>query len=231
LVVLSTFFLNLVSLETYCGVERAKELPLIRVRKLVRVPHGYPPGSELQRLDLGEPRKPVILCVARIARMKGQNVLLTAFSTLATRFPEWTVKLVGSVEDSLFMKELVELATRYSLQDRIVFTKYVNKHDLLLEYSQASVFCLPSVSTESWGAVKCEATVNGLPVVTTDVPCARDAIEAGWLVARAGDAEDLAAKLEILMRDEGERLRVSNVAQSRERSWEDTIMIYLNAKG
>ncbi|HKN06159.1 MAG TPA: glycosyltransferase family 4 protein [Thermoplasmata archaeon] len=226
---LSTFVLDIVSFETYCAIEKANQLPLIRTRKLVRVPVGSPEDPLLQSTYENQLRRPIILLVSRVARMKGLDVLLNAFSRLAGRYPDWSVRLVGPVDEPIFKKELLEIVTENSLEQRVVFIGALDGPELYREYSHASVFCLPSVRTESWGRVKCEATANGLPVVTTDVPCARDAIEAGWLVARAGDAEELAVRLEELMKDERERVRVSSVAQSRQRFFRELVEIYLFA--
>lgn len=227
LVVLSTFVLDLVSVETSCAVDKARNLPLIRGDKVVRVPLGFPQNNIVQQRYDGSTRAPVILCVGRIARMKGQDVLLRAFSILAPRFPQWSVSLVGPVDDVRFMEELLEYVNRSSLRDRVAFRGFVDESELDQEYSRASIFCLPSVQLETAGQVKYEATARGAPVVTTDVPCGRDAAAMGWLVARAGDPADLASKLEELMRDEGTRRRASELAQSRQQSYVDLVRSYL----
>jgi glycosyltransferase involved in cell wall biosynthesis len=231
LLVLSTLLLDLVSLETSCGVERARRLSGIQSRKLIRVPLGFPQGRIDRTTYQGSSRDPVILCVARIARMKGQDVLLRAFSLLAAQFPAWSIRLIGPTEDPQYKDELNNFASRQGLTERISFLGFVEEAEMDREYSHASVFCLPSVHSENAGNVKYEATACGLPVVTTDVPCAQDATEMGWIVARAGDSADLALKLERLMRDENERLRVSKMAQLKQCSYLDLVKIYLSATG
>lgn len=226
---LSSRVLDLVSVETFCGVERAQRLSGILARKIVRIPIGFPHGLIDPRRQEDSGREPVILCVARIARMKGQDVLLKAFARIASRHPTWSIRLVGPIDDPTFHRELLEFLARESLETRVSFLGFVEESEVDREYYRASVFCLPSVHSESAGQVKYEATAWGLPVVTTDVPCGRDAVEMGWLVARAGDPIDLASKLDELMRDEATRRRVSELARSRQQSYLDVARNYLAA--
>ena len=195
------------------------------------MPLAYPQGTVDRATYGSHPRSPVVLCVGRVARMKGQDILLRAFQSLAARYPEWSVRLVGPVDDPEFQEELRATAIQLGLSERFVLTGFQDPAALASEFSRASVFCLPSVHSESAGQVKYEATALGLPVVTTDVPCGRDAREMGWLVARAGDPEELAASLERLMRDEGERARVAARSQSGLKSYLDLARTYRTVMG
>lgn len=229
MVAVSSHLLDLVSVETSCGVERAKKIPGIARERVVRVPIGYPKGY-IEQKTYGEiAREPVILCVARIARMKGQDVLLKAFSLLAGKYPDWSVRLVGPEDDRLFKKELVEYVNTHGLRHKVFFLGSVEERMIDAEYTRASVFCLPSVHSESAGQVKYEATACGVPVVTTDVPCGPEAIAMGWRVARAGDPAALAKQLDLLMDDELKRREVSERAQSLQRSYDDVAREYLRS--
>ena len=224
---LSSRVLDLVSVETSCGVEKVQSLPGTIARKIVRIPIGFPQGLIKARRYEDSAREPVILCVARIARMKGQDVLLRAFATLAPRYPTWSVRLVGPIEDTVFHKELLDFLVRESLERRVSFLGFVEEDEVDREYHRASIFCLPSVHSESAGQVKFEATACGLPVVTTDVPCGRDAVKMGWLVARAGDSSSLATQLEVLMHDEEARRATVERAQSLQVSYNDVASSYI----
>ncbi len=226
---LSSRFLDLISVETSCGVERAQTVPGIAGWKVVRVPIGFPQGLVNSKTYEEVARDPVILCVARIARMKGQDILLKSFATLASRHPTWSVRLVGPIEDPGFHEELLEFIAHESLQGRVSFLGFLGESDVDREYYHASIFCLPSVRSESAGQVKYEATTFGLPVVTTDVPCGRDAVEMGLFVARAGDPIDLASKLDELMLDEATRRRAAEMAQKRQQSYLDVARSILAA--
>jgi glycosyltransferase involved in cell wall biosynthesis len=64
---------------------------------------------------------------------------------------------------------------------------------------------------EGLGLVAVEAMGCGCAVVATDLPAVRDTVQHGktGLVARAADAEDLAAKIETLLDDDALRLRLA----------------------
>ncbi|MCI4343417.1 MAG: glycosyltransferase family 4 protein [Thermoplasmata archaeon] len=229
LLVASTHVLDLVSIETSCGVGRAQALPLLRRERLKRIPLGFPQGT-MERVPYEHgPRGPVILCVARIARMKGQAILLQAFEQLAAQFPEWSVRLVGPVDDPAYRDELLAFAAEHGLANRVVIAGFLDQAEVDREFTRASVFCLPSIHSETAGQVKYEATGFGIPVVTTDVPCGPDAIEMGWWVAPAGDASDLARQLRGLLGDASERQRVAHGAQSKLRSYRELAEAYLLA--
>jgi glycosyltransferase involved in cell wall biosynthesis len=160
--------------------------------------------------------------------MKGQDVLLRAFSILTVKHPQWSVRLVGPEEDRTFKKELLSYVECHDLKGKVSFLGSLEERMIDEEYARATIFCLPSVSFENAGQVKYEATASGLPVVTTDVPCRRDSLDAGWVVVPAGDAESLARQLDILMSDEASRLVKVEHAQSHLNSYESIALLYIS---
>ncbi len=223
----SSRIMNLVSIETSCGVSRAQNLPLVRRARIRHIPIGYPQGLiELKRYEDG-PRWPIILCVARITRTKGQNILLAAFAEIAKRHPDWKLRFAGPVEDNAFMSELKAQAHKSSLEARVSFLGPISEADLDREYHRASIFCLPSLQ-ENAGNVRFEAVASGLPVIATDVPCASDATELGWFVVRAGDQGDLSTVLEELMKSPATRAQGSTRAQARLISYTDVAQSYIS---
>lgn len=229
--VVSTHVFDVVSIETYCGVEKARRLPMIKRERLARIPVGFPRGLMAEHNFDDQRRGPTILCVARIDRMKGQDVLLRAFASLVKTYPSWSVHLVGPLCDSDFKKELEDYVIAEGLSGRVAYLGFLDDSKLEEEFASASILCLPSVRSENAGQVKYEAAASGLPVVTTDVPCRKDAEEMGCLVAVAGSATDLAEKLGMLMRDEAERARISKGMRNRLISYLDVARTYLAAIG
>ena len=227
LISVSTHVLDLTSVETSCALERIRRIPGVDKRKVVRVPIGSPQGFIERRAYDDVARDPVILCVARIARMKGQDVLLRAFSILAARYPQWSIRLVGPETNPTFKQELVDYVTSQGLEGRVAFIGFAEERVVDEEYARAAIFCLPSVHSENAGQVKYEATASGLPVVTTDVPCGRDAVDMGWQVAPAGNSPALAAALEALIRDRDARRALVKRAQSLQMSYEDVAKLYI----
>ena len=225
LLILSSHVFDRVSLETYCGIKKAKAIPFIKARILERVPVGFP-----QNINFNFPedtnRKNRILCVARITQMKGQIILLKSFLNLFQKYPEWELRFIGPVEDSDYKRQLDSLIHENHVENRVLFTNFVEENILLNELRWASIFCLPSVFGESAGNVKYEAIVAGLPVLSTDVPCREDDEELGLLVSKAGDVNDLTKNLEILIRDPQMRRNIAEGSRKKIVSYRDLAILY-----
>lgn len=228
ILILSSYTFDKISFETHCGFERAKVLPLINRSNLSVVPLGYPASILDDRSDFKKLRKKKILCVARISPYKGQEMLLKAFSSLHRAYPDWKLEFVGPIKDQKYADKLQKIVIERNLNDYTSFYGFVNDDQLKIKYSEASIFCLPSIYFESAGQVKQEAVAMGLPVITTDVPCRIDAEMAGYLVSRAGDVDDLTDKLDLLMSSED--LRNNYVIRAKEalRSYDEIAKSYLN---
>lgn len=231
LLVASTHSFDIVTAETICSYDRARTLPGIRSEALLRLPNGFPQGQIGHRTyDTPAGRRKSVLCVARLVPTKGQDVLLRAFARLAVEFPDWTVRIVGDRLHEAYATRLEEMARTPPLVGRVSFGGFRPGAEVDEEYEGSAIFCLPTL-LESAGNVKYEATVLGVPVVTTDVPCAAESIAAGWRVARAGDPEQLAERLRELMGSEELRRRTVAVSQSRIRSYVDRAREILVAVG
>lgn len=194
LLAISSYVFNAVSIETYCGIEKASKLLKLQSNKVVRIPLGFPYEINQDSMLMNEKKKR-ILCVARISPMKGQVVLTQAFTKILKDYPDWSLRFVGPVEDINYERLLKSIIIQSNLTEKVSFSGYISESDLNTEFKSASIFCLPSVNLENAGQVKYEAILYGLPVVTTDIPCRADAEEIGCLVARAGDIDDLSDKL------------------------------------
>jgi glycosyltransferase involved in cell wall biosynthesis len=151
-----------------------------------------------------EPAKPVrlaegptILEVARLADVKGQQLLLRALTDL-----EATAVLVGRdlEQDGAYERKLRAEAERLGVADRVVFAGYRTDVPALL--AGCDVFCLPS-EMEGLPIVLLEAMAQGKPVVATRVGGTPELVvhgETGLLVP-PGDVDALAAGLEQLLGD------------------------------
>lgn len=227
LLVLSTFAFNTVSFETPCAIEKAFHLPMLRKNKVELIPIGYPHKfMHLHSHDIPG-REQVILCVARIARQKGQDVLLRAFSQIADEHEGWRIHIVGPTEDPNYMSELKSIISQVGIGQKVEFMGFLEESDLQSEFLHASIFCLPSVFRENAGQVKYEATAYGLPVVTSDKPCPVEALDMGWVVADSYNVKELARSLSYLMSDADVRCSTVDKAQSRLNNYKEIVQRYV----
>lgn len=183
--------------------------PLLTVRqKCTVVPLGIEdisnhnlsePSSNLDNDDSAAGDSVSVLAVGRLTYYKGFFDLLRAMQLL----PEVRLTLVG---DGDFRDQLKELAADLALGGRVNFVHSCSDEDLVARYASCDILCMSSIErTEAFGVVLLEAMRAQVACVVTNVEGSGmqwvvDAPNAG-LVARAGDAQDLAHKIQLLMED------------------------------
>ncbi|HEX5098790.1 MAG TPA: glycosyltransferase [Polyangiaceae bacterium] len=177
----------------------------VSIEKLRMIPPGYddnrffPVGQasrELLRRKLGFHGK-VVLCLGRLARNKGYDLLLRAFAEVLAREPTAFLWLaVGgekiSASEQVILDECQSLARELGLTERVTFAGYVEEADLPDLYRAADVFALPS-RYEPFGMTAVEAMACGTPTVVTTHGGLFRIIKFGvdGLFADAFDASDL----------------------------------------
>ncbi len=173
-----------------------------------------------QRYGLGD--RPVVVCVSRLMRRKGQDTLIEAFPALKRRVPEAALLVVGG---GPYRAQLQKLALESTWSEDIVFTASVPWPELPAHYAAGDVFAMPcrtrrrGLDVEGLGIVYLEASATGLPVLAGDSGGAPDAVlsgETGWVVpAGVGAPAELVERLVELLGDA--ELRAA--AGKRGRSW------------
>jgi len=194
-----------------------------RIRKRIQViPNSVDSPDPEIRARTVDLEKPVILGMGRLVPAKGFDLLIEAFSMLASWHPEWRLTIIGEGPDRSRLEKLVrekELTGRVSLPGAV--------DDPYCVLPEADLFVLPS-RYEGYPNVLCEAMACELPVVSFDCPSGpadivRDGVD-GVLVP-VGDVGRLAETMGRLMRDENERRRLAQMApEVIQRFSVDTVM-------
>ena len=112
-----------------------------------------------------------ILALGRLATNKGYDLLIDAFSVVATRIPDSVLRLAVGGEnmddhERQILDQLKAQAKRLKLEDRIVFSGFVADEDLADTYRAADMFVLSS-RYEPFGMTAIEAMACGTPTVVT----------------------------------------------------------------
>jgi glycosyltransferase involved in cell wall biosynthesis len=158
---------------------------------------GIDPVREKQRR--GWPSR-LVLYSGRLVRQKGVFVLLEAFRRIATEFVDVGLLIVGHGPEQ---KAMEDFCRRLGLE-RVYFAGAQEYHRMPYFYALADVLVLPTFS-DTWGFVVNEALACGVPAIVSRMAGACDDLivegETGFTV-EPGDAEDLAAKMRRLLRDE-----------------------------
>lgn len=152
-----------------------------------------PYDQRLCRDSLGVPRDArVLACVGALIPRKGQRHAIEALAQL----PGALLLVAGTGPDEAALKAL---AVKLRVADRVRFLGAVPHGELPALLNAADVFVLPTAS-EGLANAWVEALACGTPVVTSDIPGARELItrsEYGRLVPREGTT--LAAALRDLL--------------------------------
>jgi glycosyltransferase involved in cell wall biosynthesis len=187
-----------------------------------------PNGIDCERLRLpgnGEavrrewnvpPGTPVVAVLARLLRIKGQEVFLRAAALIASNNPDVRFAVVGGNNiDRDYKEELKRLAGRLGLADRVIFTGFrVDVPDVL---AALSVVVSPSLGLEGLSNSLLESMAAGVPVVATRVGGTPEIIEDGesGLLVPPGNPEALAAAISHVLQDRAMAKRLGQAARHR----------------
>ena len=150
---------------------------------------------ELIRKQFGLSGGDYILFLGRLVPEKGLRTLIEGFRRVRT-----DKKLViagGGSDTDGFVAELIALAAG---DDRILFTGFVQGQLLSELYSNAFLYTLPSL-LEGMPLSLMEALSYGNCCLTSDIPECADLLDGHGATFHAGDADDLAEKLQRLIDD------------------------------
>jgi phosphatidyl-myo-inositol dimannoside synthase len=226
-----------VDVVTYLGeyfrVRLARAVSPEAAKRMVRLAPGvdvtfFRPGAggEAVRDRLGLVGRPVVVCVSRMVRRKGQDTLIRAWPQVLAEVSDAVLLLVG---DGPYAGDLRRLARRVGVSDAVLFTGPVPWAKLPGYYDAADVFAMPcrtrraGLDVEGLGLVYLEASATGLPVIGGDSGGAPDAIldgESGYVVR---DMTGAAARVIELLKDPGRARAMGEKGLAwvdREWSWE-----------
>ncbi len=172
------------AIERYGVKARFRVVPNAVDTRVFRPPERLPRGPATRLVN-----------VALHTEVKGLDVLLRAFATLAGRRPELTLDLVG--EGSL-TPQLKQLAGELGLGERVRFLGAAHPAEVADVLRGSHVFVLASRS-ETMGVVVAEALCCGLPVAATDVGGVPEIVHGEGVLAPAGHVEGLAAAIEVVL--------------------------------
>jgi glycosyltransferase involved in cell wall biosynthesis len=152
--------------------------------------------------------KKLIMYLGRISYTKGLDLLVLAFSRVASKHSDAHLVLVGPDYEGYGLKLRGMLSTA-GLTGRVTFTGLVSEEDKYSALSDADIFILPS-HTEAFGLVMLEAMASKVPVITTD----RAALSAEFASANAAlvaksNVDSLAQAIDRLLEDQALRSQLA----------------------
>ena len=151
-----------------------------------------------------------IIFVGRFNHEKRIDRLITAFSMIAGKYPDWHVDIFGDGNEK---QNLLNQIKEMKLEERVIIHEPTKA--IYDEYKRSEMLVLCS-EHEASPLVLVEAMACGVPCVSLDCPNGpREIIQDGetGLLAKDGDVEDLSAKIEWLIVHEAERLEMGKKAR------------------
>ncbi|AEM85790.1 glycosyltransferase family 4 protein [Streptomyces violaceusniger] len=193
------------------AVYRARmRLPGVRI---LAIPNSVPdPG-----LPPTDGSAPVIAAAGRLVRAKRFDLLIEAFTDVAAKHPDWSLRVYGAGADKERLQRLIE---EQGLGGRAVLMGAVSPIEA--EFAKASIVASAS-DAESFGMTLVEAMRCGIPVVATDCPLGpAEIIDEGvdGRLVPMGDRQALAAALGDLIADESGRRRMGEAARAAARRFD-----------
>ncbi len=149
--------------------------------------------------------------IAELHPIKQLNVLVTAFASIASRFPDAVLVLMGEGEERARLESLID---EFTLGARVHLCGHVPEASRYLK--ALDVFVLPSRS-EALGFVVLEAGQAALPVIASNVGGIPEVIESevNGILVRSADAQELANALTELLSDERLRHQYATTLHAR----------------
>lgn len=153
--------------------------------------------------------KTILLCPARLDRIKGQESLLDALALLKRDRSDWVCWLAG---DGYMREKLEQQAKRLGLEPHVVFLGARKDVPALLK--AADIFVLPSLQ-DNQPFVVMEAQIMGKAVVSTDAGGIPEMVshEHTGLLSPRGESEPMYRNLKRLLDEPGLRNRLGHHAE------------------
>ena len=155
---------------------------------------------------------PLLLCLGRLVSDKGFDLALRAFGFVAEEFPDSKMQVAG---DGSERPALEKLARALGLEQRVIFTGWVEPARVADLINQATLLIVPSRNQEPSAVVLREAAQMGRPVVATRVGGTPDLIEDGvnGLLVESERVEAIAAAILRLLRHPEEARKLGGEAR------------------
>jgi glycosyltransferase involved in cell wall biosynthesis len=189
----------------------------INPQKCFVVPNGVeiPQGKKHTTKHSGKQTK--LLFVGRLSAQKNIPLLLRACAMLPF---EWNLDIVGEGEEK---ENLIELASQLGISKNLLWSGQLSGAALHNKYAGADIF-VTTPKDESFGRTYVEAMISGLPIVTTDIPAARELVGKAGLFCKH-TAPAVAHAIKALAADKKKRTEMRMFAknQSKQFSWENAM--------
>ncbi len=145
---------------------------------------------------------PVILCLSRVAHIKGQDLLLSALPYLREKLPRFVVLIVGRSDfEPDYYRQLQAYVQNNNLEEHVCFTGPLSRDEALASFRVCDVHVFPMRFMNS-GAVVVETWAARKPVLLSNMVDPNYVVEGeNGFTFDVADPQDLCEKLVLMLRD------------------------------
>jgi len=174
-----------------------------------KVIHAFPPFVPTDRFKNMREEKEVLFSGIPF-KLKGVDILIKAFKKIASKYPDWKLKILG------WYPNPEELDRAIEGHPQIFHHKPVPYEEMPEHIGSCGIFVLPS-RTEAMGRVLIEAMAAGKPRIGSNVEGIPSVINDGvdGFLFETENADDLAEKLDMLMSNEDLRRKLGKAGETR----------------
>jgi hypothetical protein len=184
-------------------------------------PHGMEDWAEKAAPSARDDNELRMLFVGRLESRKGIDTLLEAVPKILKEHPSVVLDIVGDdtvprPDGTTYKEEFLAKKLPKNVSRRIHFHGRVEEDRLLEFYRDCDLFVAPS-RYESFGLVFLEAMVFGKPVIACGAGGAVEVVNQGktGLLVATGNASELQAAIEVLVKDKVLRTRMGLAGRTR----------------
>jgi glycogen synthase len=165
---------------------------LLKLPRVVAIPHGIERLPEIRTISADSPRVPVITFQGRLVTTKGVGVLFEAARILSEQKRVFELQVIG---DGPERGALASISERAPLKGRVRFRGRLAGSELEAALGESAAVVVPSLGGEVFGLVVAENMLRGLPLITSDLGAFVEVVGDAALTFRTGDAAELARQL------------------------------------
>jgi glycosyltransferase involved in cell wall biosynthesis len=199
----STFFLKHFTDEIIVLSKEAREISInngVKREKLHLIYNGIAEKKVLSTIDKGS--KKIIITCGRLCEQKSQRILIDAVSKMSSQ--SYEVWIIG---DGELKSDLEKQIYTLSVADKVKLLGF--KSNIIDYLASADIFVLPS-QWEQFPISILEAMMMKLPIIASKVNGIPEEIGDSGILVNAGDSDEIAKNLDILLCNTEERKQLGN---------------------
>jgi len=164
--------------------------------------------------------KPYLLYVGRNEPHKNIKAVILAYAKLPEYLQEKYNLVLAGKEDEKYNQSIREMIARYQLEDKVIFTGYVEESELPYIYSGAAVFVFPSFY-EGFGLPPLEAQACGTPVIAGLNSSFPETLADSAILVKPDHLEEIVLALNQILTDQACRQNLidAGLANAQRFSW------------